>query len=378
MNPQHRPDATDALTAILSERIMVLDGAMGTAIQRDRPDEAGYRGERFADWPSDLVGNNDLLTLTQPDIIRTIHREYLAAGADIIETNTFNANAISLADYGLEDLAYELNLESARLARAAADAVAHRRPPALRRRRARPDDAHGLDLARRQRPGRAQRHLRPARRGLPRRRARPGRRRRRPADDRDDLRHPQRQGRDLRRRDALRGAGAPLAGHHLRHHHRRVRPHPVGPGHRGVLGLRAPRPAARRRPQLRARRHARCAPTSPSCRASPTPSSPATPTPGCPTPSASTTRRPTRRPSVLARVRRGRLPQPRRRLLRHHAGPHRRDRGRRRRPGAARAGAARAGDAPLGPRAARPSPTRASSSTSASAPTSPARRASAS
>nr|WP_268932218.1 methionine synthase [Nocardioides okcheonensis] len=124
MKPQHRPDATAALTAILRERIMVLDGAMGTAIQRDRPDEAGYRGERFADHPSDLVGNNDLLTLTQPQIIRTIHDEYLAAGADVIETNTFNANAVSLADYGLEDLAYELNLESARLARTAADAVA--------------------------------------------------------------------------------------------------------------------------------------------------------------------------------------------------------------------------------------------------------------
>jgi 5-methyltetrahydrofolate--homocysteine methyltransferase len=124
VKPQHRPDATDALTAILRERIMVLDGAMGTAIQRDRPDEAGYRGERFADHPSDLVGNNDLLTITQPHIIRTIHEEYLEAGADIIETNTFNANAVSLADYGLEELAYELNYESARLARAAADTVA--------------------------------------------------------------------------------------------------------------------------------------------------------------------------------------------------------------------------------------------------------------
>ena len=103
---------------------MVLDGAMGTAIQRDRPDEAGYRGERFADHPSDLVGNNDLLTITQPQIIRAIHEEYLRAGADIIETNTFNANAVSLADYGLEDLDYELNYESARLARAAADEVA--------------------------------------------------------------------------------------------------------------------------------------------------------------------------------------------------------------------------------------------------------------
>ena len=121
---QHRPDSTAELTRALRERILVIDGAMGTAIQRDRPDEAGYRGERFADWPSDLVGNNDLLTLTQPDIIEGIHREYLEAGADIIETNTFNANAISLSDYGMQELAYELNLESARLARAAADACA--------------------------------------------------------------------------------------------------------------------------------------------------------------------------------------------------------------------------------------------------------------
>ncbi|WP_345799132.1 methionine synthase [Nocardioides sp. YIM 152315] len=118
-----RPDATEELTRALEARILVLDGAMGTAIQRDRPDEAGYRGERFADWPSDLVGNNDLLTLTQPEIIAAIHREYLDAGADIIETNTFNANAVSLADYGMEELAYELNLESARLARREADAA---------------------------------------------------------------------------------------------------------------------------------------------------------------------------------------------------------------------------------------------------------------
>ncbi|HEY9352926.1 MAG TPA: homocysteine S-methyltransferase family protein, partial [Nocardioides sp.] len=116
-----RPDVTETLTATLKERIMVLDGAMGTAIQRDRPDEAGYRGERFKDWPSDLIGNNDLLNLTQPQIIEGIHREYLEAGADIIETNTFNANAVSLSDYDLADLAYEINFEAARLARAAAD-----------------------------------------------------------------------------------------------------------------------------------------------------------------------------------------------------------------------------------------------------------------
>nr|WP_028652140.1 methionine synthase [Nocardioides halotolerans] len=123
MTDQHawRPDATEALTAALRERILVIDGAMGTAIQRDRPSEEGYRGERFADWPTDLQGNNDLLTLTQPEIIAGIHREYLDAGADIIETNTFNATAVSLADYGMEELAYELNHESARLARRAAD-----------------------------------------------------------------------------------------------------------------------------------------------------------------------------------------------------------------------------------------------------------------
>jgi 5-methyltetrahydrofolate--homocysteine methyltransferase len=118
-----RPDATTELTRALTQRILVIDGAMGTAIQRDRPDEAGYRGERFADWPSDVQGNNDLLTLTQPDIIAGIHREYLEAGADIIETNTFNANAISLSDYGMQDLDYELNYEAARLARTVCDAV---------------------------------------------------------------------------------------------------------------------------------------------------------------------------------------------------------------------------------------------------------------
>ena len=116
-----RPDCTEALTALLRSRILVLDGAMGTMIQRHGFSEADYRGERFADWPSDLQGNNDLLTLTQPEAITGIHRAYLEAGADLIETNTFNAQRISLADYGMQDLAYELNLESARLARAACD-----------------------------------------------------------------------------------------------------------------------------------------------------------------------------------------------------------------------------------------------------------------
>ena len=126
--PSLRPDATAALTALLEQRILVLDGAMGTAIQRDRPDEAGYRGERFADWPSDVQGNNDLLSITAPSIITGIHCDYLEAGADLIETNTFNATRISLADYGMQDLAYELNLASAQLAREACDAMTDRTP----------------------------------------------------------------------------------------------------------------------------------------------------------------------------------------------------------------------------------------------------------
>ena len=123
-----RPDATAALTAVLQDRILVLDGAMGTMIQEQKLQEDDYRGERFADWPSDLKGNNDLLSLTQPDLIRRIHREYLDAGADVVETNTFNAQRISMADYDMQDLAYELNFESARLARAECDAAEERNP----------------------------------------------------------------------------------------------------------------------------------------------------------------------------------------------------------------------------------------------------------
>ncbi|WP_185996163.1 methionine synthase [Nocardioides campestrisoli] len=125
---QHRPDRSEELRETMRARVLVVDGAMGTAIQRDRPDEAGYRGERFADWHCDVQGNNDLLTLTQPELVASIHREYLEAGADIIETNTFNANAVSLGDYGMEELAYELNHASAALARREADAAEARDP----------------------------------------------------------------------------------------------------------------------------------------------------------------------------------------------------------------------------------------------------------
>ena len=105
----------------LKQRILLLDGAMGTMIQRHKLDEAAYRGERFADWPSDLKGNNDLLAITQPDIIRGIHEDYLNAGADIIETNTFNATRVAMADYNMQDLSYEINVAATTLARQAAD-----------------------------------------------------------------------------------------------------------------------------------------------------------------------------------------------------------------------------------------------------------------
>ena len=114
-------DRTAELSALLARRILILDGAMGTMIQSYRLQESDYRGERFRDWPSDLKGNNDLLALTQPAIIREIHAAYLDAGADIIETNTFNSTSISMHDYGMESLVPELNREAARLAREAAD-----------------------------------------------------------------------------------------------------------------------------------------------------------------------------------------------------------------------------------------------------------------
>lgn len=106
---------------ILTEKILVIDGAMGTMIQRHKLTEKDFRGERFKDYPHDLKGNNDLLSITRPEVIKGIHREYFAAGADIVETNTFNANSISQADYQLQDLAYEMNFESAKIAKEVAN-----------------------------------------------------------------------------------------------------------------------------------------------------------------------------------------------------------------------------------------------------------------
>ncbi|MDQ2701923.1 MAG: homocysteine S-methyltransferase family protein [Pseudomonadota bacterium] len=126
--PWLHPSRVARLEAALARRILVLDGAMGTMIQRHELDEAGYRGQRFADATHDQRGNNDLLTLSQPGIIRDIHAAYLDAGADLVETNTFNSTSISLADYGLQSLVRELNREGAALARAACDAAEARTP----------------------------------------------------------------------------------------------------------------------------------------------------------------------------------------------------------------------------------------------------------
>ena len=114
-------ESAAALEKAAQDRILIIDGAMGTMIQRHKLSEEGYRGERFKDWSRDVKGNNDLLVLTQPAIIQEIHEQYLEAGADLVETNTFNAQTISMADYGMEELAYEINVEAAQAARAAVD-----------------------------------------------------------------------------------------------------------------------------------------------------------------------------------------------------------------------------------------------------------------
>ncbi|HIE83021.1 MAG TPA: hypothetical protein EYQ00_03870 [Dehalococcoidia bacterium] len=124
MNSPHHP-----IVDLLRNRILIIDGAMGTMIQAYELEEEDYRGQEFADHPSDLKGNNDLLSITQPDVIRDIHEAYLKAGADIIETNTFSGTRIAMADYGLEDAVYRMNLESARIARAAADAYSTSEKP---------------------------------------------------------------------------------------------------------------------------------------------------------------------------------------------------------------------------------------------------------
>lgn len=117
-----------SIEKLLQEKILIIDGAMGTMIQRYKLQEADYRGERFKDWHKDLKGNNDLLCITRPEIITEIHYQYLQAGANIIETNTFSAQRISMADYDMEDLSYELNVAAARCARKAVDQFVSENP----------------------------------------------------------------------------------------------------------------------------------------------------------------------------------------------------------------------------------------------------------
>src|SRR6185503_18136230 len=123
-----KPDVRHQLEALLATRILVLDGAMGTMIQRHALTEADFRGDRFTAHPRELRGNNDLLTLTRPDIISEIHHQYLEAGSDIIETNTFSSTAIAQADYAMQPIVYELNREGARLAKAACEEWTARTP----------------------------------------------------------------------------------------------------------------------------------------------------------------------------------------------------------------------------------------------------------
>ena len=127
-NRKRKPDQTERLHALLSERILILDGAMGTMIQDHNFTEEDYRGARFADWGQDVKGNNDLLSLTEPDVILQIHEDFFNAGADIVETNTFSSTSIAQADYGMEELVYELNFKSAELAREAADKLTAQQP----------------------------------------------------------------------------------------------------------------------------------------------------------------------------------------------------------------------------------------------------------
>src|SRR6476646_6966854 len=129
--PNHEPRTTNResrLRSLLTDRILILDGAMGTMIQRRKLTEADFRGERFAKHPKDVKGDSDVLVLTRPDVISDIHHEYLAAGADIIETNTFGGTVIAQGDYALEDAVYDINCQGARLARSAADDWTARTP----------------------------------------------------------------------------------------------------------------------------------------------------------------------------------------------------------------------------------------------------------
>src|SRR6266498_3031912 len=208
-----QPDRTPELTALLHDRILVLDGAMATMVQRERLSEEDFRGPPacgLTDHRHDVRGDNDLLALTQPHVIRAIHDAYLAAGADIIETNTFTATSIAQADYKLESRVREINLAAARLARECADRWSAKTPD-------KPRFVAGA--------------LGPTNRT---------------ASISPDVNDP----------GARNVTFDALADHRIGHDHRRIGAHAFRPDDRGILELGAPRATARRGPQLRARRRA--------------------------------------------------------------------------------------------------------------------------
>ena len=241
-----------ALPALLQSRILILDGAMGTMIQRYKLDEARYRGERFKDYGRDIKGNNELLSITQPQIISEIHEQYLAAGADIIETNTFGATTVAQADYGMEMLAVEMNLESAKLARAACDKystpdkprfVAGAIGPTPKTASISPDvndpGARNVtfDELRAAYYEQAKALLDGGSRPVPRR---------------NDFRHAECEGCVVCAGRVVRGHRRAVADHDFRHRHRCIGPHPVWANGRGVLELAASCEAAHLRFELRA------------------------------------------------------------------------------------------------------------------------------
>ncbi len=304
---------------------------MGTMVQQRRLAEADFRGARFASHPRDLKGDNDVLVLTRPDVISAIHDEYLAAGADIIETCTFNATAIAQADYGLEPVVREMNAAAARLARQAADAWTARTPhrPRFVAGAVGPTNRDAVDISRRQRPVVPGRHVRPGPRRVRRADPRPHRGRLSPAADRDDLRHAERQGGHPRSRRRLRGDRGRAPADALGDDHRQERPHALGPDGRRVLDVGRPRPPALGRRQLRPRRP-RDAPARRGARAPRRHLRQLLPERG-PAERVRPVRRAARRDGLARpRVRRGRPREPRRRLLRDDASAHPRDRCRRR------------------------------------------------
>ena len=248
-----------------AERILILDGASGSELQQAITTEDDLRGDRFADHPSSLAGNLDLLTLTQPHVVSDLHRRYLAAGADIITTNTFSSTTVAQREYGLDQAAliHEMNKAAAQLARAEADsAAAADGRPRFRGWRCRPNERHPVAVAASRRSGLPSAQLRGTGPGILRadRRAR-GRRSRRPPN-RNNLRHAQCKGRHH-------GGSTPGTcqrdrgpDHDLGHHHRPLRSNPVWPNRCSLLAVGASRRPAHHWPQLRSWRGPRCGPSS--------------------------------------------------------------------------------------------------------------------